>query len=353
MKIVPTLAICALTVAGCARTPHATISYPLARTDLHLTVARTVKCTKDNEPYVADQPDVAVSYSADPTAIGTLDTSKLDGAFTDTSLDLHFAADQRLKSVNATSTGQGETILRAAISLASSVFFPKLTSESTADTSGVPTPEQIKQACIELAMTFADAGMTISYSADFDPSSEKAFIPLKVLPQDLARSVQYSPLLGSVCAQFAAHKEPTIPVAILALAANYATLTARQPRLGALRIAVSPHPTVCPIASDKGFIWGGTVPVGQLGTEYQIPIPHAAAFGTQSFDLVLDDSGALTQLKYGKVTGAGQAIAVAQQAADAVKPSTDTERAAAINAEIALRKAQEHRAKCLADPAAC
>ena len=101
------------------------------------------------------------------------------------------------------------------------------------------------------------------------------------------------------------------------------------------------------------MIWAGTFPVGQLGTIYTIPIPHAAVFGKQSFELALDESGALTQLKYGKSTGAGGAIAVAQQGFDAVKPSTDSERAAAIEAEISLRKAQDHRAKCLADASAC
>jgi len=365
MKIVPAAAAASLAVAGCAQTPHATISYPLTRTDAAITVVRTVKCDKDDLPHIVDVPAVSVTFGADPKATGTLDTSKLDGMFADTSLDMHFAADQRLKTVNAEAAGQGETILKAAISLASSVFFPKLGAESAQELTGMPTLAAVRAQCVQLTKAFGAEAMTISYAGSLDlpdvsgqpaalvAANRRMDFTLNPVPQDLDRSRRYAALLGSVCARFQTQDAPRPPVGDIASPGGYATLDARQPRSAVLRIAVSPSTDVCPLEDRPGFIWAGTLAVGQLGTRYRIPIPRAAVFGKQSFELVLDDSGGLTQIKYGKSTGAGQAIAVGQQGVEAVRPLTDVERAAAIEADIALRKAQDHRAKCLADPAEC
>ncbi len=365
MKITPTIAAASLVLAGCAQTPHATISYPLTRTDVAITVVRTIKCDQDNLPHIVDVPAVAVTFGADPKSIGTLNTAKLDGAFTDTSLDLHFTPDQRLQSVNVEATGQGETILKSAISLASSIFFPKLGAENAQEITGMPTTAAIKSQCIQLTKMFGTEAMTISYAGSLDLPDTSGQTPaeiaanrrmdfrLKPVPQDFDRSQRFAALLGSVCARFQTMDAPRAPVGNIAVSDGYATLTARQPRTSVLRVAVSPSTDVCPLEGKSSFIWAGMLPVGQLGTIYQIPIPRAAVFGKQSFELALDDSGGLTQIKYGKSTGAGQAIAVGQQGVDVAKPPTDAERAAAIEAEIALRKAQEHRAKCLADASAC
>lgn len=365
MKIAPAAAAASLVVAGCAQTPHATISYPLTRTDAAISVVRTVKCDKDNVPHMVDVPTVAVTFGADPRAIGTLNTARLDGAFTDTSLDMQFTSDQRLKTVNAEATGQGETILKSAISLASSIFFPKLSAEDAQEVTGIPTPADVRSQCAQLTKMFGTEAMTISYAGSLDlpdtsgqtaaqiAANRRMDFRLRPVPQDLDRSQRFAALLGSVCARFQTLDAPTAPVGNIASPGGYATLTARQPRTAVLRIAVSPSTDVCPLEGRPGFIWAGTLPVGQLGTLYQIPIPRAAVFGKQSFSLVLDESGGLTQIKYGKSTGAGQAIATGQAAVDAARPPTDADRTAAIEAEIALRKAQEHRAKCLADPADC
>ncbi|UVO54921.1 hypothetical protein [Sphingomonas sp. SUN039] len=365
MKMLPAITLCAVTVTGCANTPHATIGYLMARTDAQVTVVRTVKCDKDNHPHIVDLPKLDVSYRADPTAPGTLDTSKLDGAFSDTTLDLKFTADQRLASVNATSTGQGEGILKAALSLASSIFLPKANTESGVKPLGTPSQTEVEQQCAKLTRLFGDNPMTIAYTGNIAsnrltddkgiplPDEQAYDFELLPVPQDKQLRSDYSALLGTICVKHTASAQISAPVTKIASMGNYATLTARQPRPTALQISISNDRKQCPIEDKPIPMWTSALPVGQLGTKYQIPIPHAAVFGKQSFDLVLDDSGALTQLKYGKETGAGQAIAVAQQAVDTAKPSTDAERTAAINAEIELRKAQEHRVKCLADPAAC
>ncbi|MEG3145301.1 hypothetical protein U1839_11635 [Sphingomonas sp. RT2P30] len=365
MKIAPLAAAASLVVAGCAQTPRATISYPLARTDAAISVVRTIKCDKDDVPHVVDLPTVAVTFSADPNATGTLNTSKLDGVFADTSLDIGFTADQRLKTVNTESIGQGEAILKSAISLASSVFFPKAGSERAPDPTGMPTAADIKSQCADLNRTFGTEAMTITYAGSLDlpetsgktaaaiAANRSMDFRLQPVPQDLDRSRRFAALLGSVCARFHALDAPKAPVSELVAPGGYATLTARQPRAAVLRIAVSPSTDVCPVDGRPGFIWAGRLAVGQLGTLYQIPIPRAAVFGKQTFELELDESGGLTKIKYGKSTGAGAAIATGQAGVDAVKPPTAADQAAAIEAEIALRKAQDHRAKCLADPTAC
>lgn len=366
MRIAPAAAAAAsLIVAGCAQTPHATITYPLARTDAAISVVRTIKCDKDDVPHVVDAPTVTVTFSADPRATGTLKTARLDGVLADTSLDMGFTADQRLKTVNAQSTGQGETILKSAISLASSVFFPKVGSEDAREVTGMPTPADVKSQCAELTRTFGTEAMTITYAGSLDIPDPNGKTPaetatgrrmdfrLQPMPQDLERTRRFASLLGSVCARLRTLHAPMAPVSEIAPSGAYATLTARQPRPAVLAIAVSPSTDVCPVEDQPGFIWAGRLAVGQLGTLYQIPIPRAAVFGKQTFELELDDSGGLTKIAYGKETGAGGTIATGQAVVDAVRPPTDADRAAAIESEIALRRAQDHRAKCLADPTAC
>lgn len=353
MKSSYSLLVAGVVASGCAQTPPARISFPLTQTMTDVMVTRTVKCDRLFTPYVTSTVTIDVNHGPDPDDMGTLDMSRLDSPLAHTSLDLHFLPDQRLSSINVESDGQGEEILKAAIGLATTVF-PFSESGKDAHSAATPALAEIESACRLLMKRMGDQAMSVSYVTSLDFADSEASLPLNPIPDDTERARIFAALLGSMCATYRSATPSVAPIVADPRASRLTMLDARQPGLVALSIVATPGATACEdLSSASSILWAGSVPVGQLGTRYTIPVPRAAAFGKQVFAVTFDDSGALGQLKYGKQTGAGQAIGVGQAAADAVKRPSDSDRTAAIEAEIALRRAQSQRVKCLADATQC
>jgi hypothetical protein len=90
-----------------------------------------------------------------------------------------------------------------------------------------------------------------------------------------------------------------------------------------------------------------------LAVTYNVPLPQAAAFGKVSFALTLADSGAITALTYGQVSGAAAPSNLAAAAAAAAKPPDAAERAAALKSEADEIAQTARVARCRASPADC
>lgn len=338
--------LAAFFVTGCAATPRLLLTYPLTRTSAEVTLTRTLKCDKANIPVIVSSPNVKAVNGADRDRTGKLDTSPLDNQLADTSLDIQYWDDGRLKSINGESTGQGETILKSAISLAGGVL--RARDVGTGQRNG-PTEADIVAACRAFAAQMGDQSLAINYSKLIDFST--ASVELAPEPDQAINANRYAVLLGKPCAVISTQGPPLEPVHPLA-AGQAAWLSARQPGLVRLQVVAVPSGADCTTDASTAPIWDGIVLVGQDGLDYRIPIPASRPFGKQSFQVEFGDSGNLTHLKYGKETGAGQAVNVAQALANQMKPS-DADETKRLNDEADRIKAQQRLADCRADHSKC
>ena len=111
-----------LLASGCAKTPDISVNYFLPKSDLQLKVFRTVACDAAKNPVVASTVMPTVSHVADMDTPKSIKVAELDGFLSNSNLEFEFYEDGRLKGINTTSTGQGEPILKSAISLVASAL---------------------------------------------------------------------------------------------------------------------------------------------------------------------------------------------------------------------------------------
>lgn len=332
MKQQPYIALILAALVGCAQTPPAKISYYASSSSASARLVRTLGCDKDNLPIVATTPTVTTTFAADVDKLLFLDLKDLDGQFANSDIKLEFYADRRLKTVNSTTTGQGEPILKSAISLLSAAALDK------------SDDDLMRAQCVEFKKHFGDATLTLIYTAEqpFLTFNSTVFVPDT---QSAGYAKRFAKLVGDACFRVKS-ATATAPVAA-ASGRGHAMLGARQPAMVPAAVSIGPVGTC-----EFSTIWSGYIPVGQKGVDYAIPIPSAAVFGKQVFAAAFDESGALTSIQYGKETGAGAALNVAQSAFDALK-TTDTEKASQLKAESDVIAAQQRLVKCQTTPTSC
>ncbi|HET6264474.1 MAG TPA: hypothetical protein VFD95_06440 [Usitatibacter sp.] len=116
-------AILLLGCVGCAHTPDVTMQYYLSAARVTFKVTRTIACdtvlskvisTGDATPTVQHYADRKVN----PQSVSV---APLKGLFTNTDVKFEFYEDGRLKGINESTTGQGESILKTALSIASAI----------------------------------------------------------------------------------------------------------------------------------------------------------------------------------------------------------------------------------------
>jgi hypothetical protein len=116
--LVPMFTLASL-LSGCASLPNMNARYFLPKSELRVKVIRTVACDKQDHLIVATAVTPVAKHSADTSASSskTISLKKLRGLLADSDVKLDFYDDGRLKAFNSTSTGQGEAILKSAISV--------------------------------------------------------------------------------------------------------------------------------------------------------------------------------------------------------------------------------------------
>ena len=328
-------------LAGCARTPPVTLHYPLATSALELRLIRTVGCDSSNMPVIANTVTSKTLHTADVTKIRSTELGKIDGALANSELKAEFYPDGRLKGVNATTVGQGETIIKAAIKLA----------ETAADASLTDADRQaIVASCTEFKKAFADKVLTLGFELRDDLSADEQSVPIP--PDDGSRLqyLKYRTLVGDACLRFGEIRRPAKPTGLYRRSRGEVTIKALQPAL-VEAVVTSARPGRCRSA-ESSKLWTALVPAAQHGEEYEIPIPRAAFFGKQVFAVALDESGALTSLQYNKDSGAGGLLNTAQAGLDALQ-TTKTEEIAALKSEADLIAAQQRLVRCQTSPATC
>jgi hypothetical protein len=88
-------------------------------------------------------------------------------------------------------------------------------------------------------------------------------------------------------------------------------------------------------------------------TTYELAIPKAAVFGKQSFSLTLAESGAVTSVDYGKLSGASGALNAATSAVGAAAPESTANKAAEVKSQADLIAQQQRLVRCQAQPDKC
>ena len=332
---------CAVVLAGCAHTPPVDVTYFLAQSEASFKVIRTVACDDGDNAIVATTVTPTVRHSADrKTGAQTLSLAALKGAFSDTDVKFDFYEDGRLKGVNASSTGQGESIFKSAISLL------------TAAAAGELPRDNLPGECAKIKKWGGGKPLTLTYEGGIDLAKD----PLKTaqLLSPEAGSVYYAnelkQALGDVCAAVTSRgaTSTSAPAQYAPSKEGEPLLTLRQPGHATVSITAGP-PGLC----QADPLWSGEVLVGQFGQSYVLPLPRPAAFGKQVFSVAVAESGAITSLQYASNTGAGQVLNLAGSAWTAAQGTTDAQEAAALKAEADVIAAQQRLVQCKANPETC
>lgn len=335
MKIVSGLGLIAAasaTLGGCAHLPNATIGYYLPTSEVRFKVVRTIACDPANNIIGATAVTPTVSYLADTTARRTVDFSKLKGALSDSELKFEFTDDGRLSGFNATQTGQGEAVLKTVISIATSVA--KGPGLSLVDFPGV---------CAVIKKLGGGKPLTLTYSGMVDVTKSAAELqPLTADPDSARYAELLSTAIGGVSASVKSKKVAVAPVT--APVTDGIGLTAKQPGMVEIEIYAG---------ADSKVVWNERLLVASIGTEYVLPLPRAAMFGTKTMAVSFADSGALKSVQYVSKTGAGQAANVLASGVDALKGQTTAEKVADVKAQADLIAAQQRLVGCLADAITC
>jgi len=326
-------AAAALACAGCAELPDGTVHYFLARTTVGIKAVRTVACTKDGTLVSATTVTPAVVHAADRSEAFAIPLAYLKGRLADGDLKVELYDDGRLKSVNATATGEGEAVLKAAMTIAETLVASA--TQGAADG---------KAAC-----DLGAAGgkpRTLTYEGEIDVSAASG--PQALRPDPVAQALLGT--VGGVCASV----ERVMPPAIAfeyARRPGDAVIHVRAPGVARVVVRTGDLATRC---GAEPPAWQGDIVSAELGRghEYALPIPPPALFGKQVFAATFQESGALSSVQYSGGGAAGSVLETLGAAVSGVAGAAAA-RAQQLKAESDLIEQQERIVRCRADPASC
>jgi len=322
----------AATLPACATLPDVTMNYYLAHSSASFKVVRTVTCDAADNPIVATSVAPAVQHSADRSKPHELQLASLRGPLSDADVKIEFYEDGRLKTLNATVTGQGEAILKGAISLLSTF-------------SSLEAASNFADECKFIKDAGGGKPLTLTYFDEVTLDSDR---PQEIKP-DAASGVyaqQLSKAIGTVCARVESRSAPQAPASTSEQKGD-TLITLRQP--GTVELVVYAGTPNC----AANVVWKGTVLAGQHGVTYQLPIPPPAMFGKQVFGVAIAESGALQSAQYVANTGAAQALGVVNVGLTTMQGDSAAQVAARVKAEADLIAQQQRLVRCRADPTAC
>lgn len=329
-------AIAALLMSGCASTPKLSMNYYLPTTSASFKVVRTIACDDGDNPIVATAVTPTVRHRADPGLKQTVEVDKLKGSFANTDLKFEYNEDGRLSGINASSTGQGEAILKTAITLATAI--------AGLDGGSATYPTE----CADIKKFGGGKPLTLTYDGPVDLSEKPAVA--QPIPPDTT-SIYYASklqaVLGPICAYTLGGSRPAEPLSDVDPKAAV-LLKMRQPGTAQIRLVTGAGPGCGTVK-----IWDDSITAAQFGADYTLPIPSPAIFGKQTFAAAFAESGALKSVQYTSDTGAGQVLNVGSAALTALQGDSDAAKAAEVKAQADLIAQQQRLVACIADPASC
>jgi len=327
-------------VTGCASTPNVMYSYYPSRSASTVMVTETVDCNSAQTGLVLTYATTlntlySADYSKGPYSI---EIRKLDGALADSDVDFSFFEDGRLKSINQSTTGQGETILKSAIGLATA-----LTPLGAGPEVKGPIPE-----CDIIKTWGGGKPVALIFTKSIEYGRDDDGQPKNLNPAPSSADLYTALNLGNLPVL-----QATItPPGNVTNRGSYVSPSSGSFDNVVLLTLQETENVKVDVTSSGRNIWSGTITIPGNKT-YNLPIPKAALFGKQIFALSLSESGAITEIHYGKNTGAAGLLNVATSAATAAAPESTAAKAADIKAKADLIAQQQRLVRCQANPANC
>ncbi len=329
-------------LTGCATLPTIDYTYPATQAKLSVTLVQSADCNSDGTGVTtaAAAPTVTVSYRADYAKMMKANISATKGEWSDADFTLGFYDDGRLKSLNSSTTGQGEAIAKSVISLATA---------AAAVVGGAPPKSAAGKLAACTAITAWGKGkpVTVSYAKDLVLTEALGVVTLDA---DAASAPLWTALGGHA----------TLGLFRISLSDLHAvkafddtTPEARHKRFASLEI----QPVkvgLLEIQRNGAPIWSGQViiPVDR-DTPHVLRLPKAALFGKTTMAIQIAESGAVTSIQYANMSGAAGAINVLGAGATALAAQTDAEKAAATKAKADIIAQTQRLARCRAQPDKC
>ncbi len=324
-------------LVGCSTVPSVQYSYYPAKSNTLVTVTQAADCNSSKTAVVVvNSPAVTTAYSSDfskpPYKINVADVK---GSFADSDFAFTLYDDGRLKSINQSTTGQGETIIKSAVALATALAPLGGGAPVTAGAGTLPE-------CTTIGTWGGGKPVTLTYSANINLTAASKTSPLK-------------PASGSLSLYNLLSKQlPVLDVKVGALTPIVSGARAGSAPTGdfvGLTLQEIAAVSV-EIRADGNTIWSSDVIIPGVNS-FVLPIPKAALFGKQSFSMTLSEAGAITAIDYGKTTGVSGALNAAGAIATAAAPPSAATQAADVKAQADLIAQQQRLVRCQADPAKC
>lgn len=361
-KMFATVAVASLLFfSGCASIPDVTVSYRPVKWALLVTIAHTITCNRGDSVAVVERGATftPIYSAASNNSRYQIQLKNLDQYFADADITIALSDDGRLKSINQSTTGQGEAIAKSAIAAVATVSVQPFTAplamqppkgvsifkQNIFEEKVKSEPSTICKIVNKYTLVAADklAQVSLVQTALVDSSSddtvgakpskdqEALLNELKVAGLDLKAEV--TKVLAKEELQPIANPVDTVaddevPLTLQRMVNLSATAKDGQGKIGSKSISV---PT------EKTFV---------------VPIPKAALFGKQAFSLVLADSGRITSIGYGSTTGVSGAFGAVTAVAGA-EATKDNIEAAAMKAASDLIAQQQRYNKCKLNPSEC
>jgi len=329
------LAVSAFT--GCGSIPDATIPYNLAKTEVSFKITRTVTCDSADHPIVSTAVVPTVAHSAGAAA-SAIELKKLRGTFSDSDVKFDFYDDGRLKGVNASSTGQGDTVLKAVTTLAGTIAAFALDGHA----------KTFAEQCGFIRKEGGGKPLTVTYTGPVEIKLKD----VQTIPPDFGSELYASklaPAIGTVCAVVEGISPPPIPVQYRP-SADDVVLWAQQPGRATIIVSSAANGGLC-VPSDP--FWHDQLTVAQAGVVYPIPLPSPKLFGKEAFGIAFADSGALTSVQFTSTNGSAQALGGLNSLLTAAQGESTASKAADLKAQADLIAQQQRLTACLADPKSC
>lgn len=395
-----------LAVVGCASIPPVTARYYLPKAETQLTVTQTLGCTGDGNHLVVATGVLAVtSYSADPGTAQELPLQKLGGTFVDADAAMTFSTDGQLMSLNGTNAGEGATIVKNAVSLATTLG--QFVAMSPPPPPAGAAPKTLKSACAAIAsfaaskpssttsksttgsdsgspatvslvytllvgyknvdcpapLTIADAKSCLQVVRADGEAADPGAIDLVATPDSLG----VVKVLSDVDS-LQAHLQPVLkltgPAQLIRPSADVSAGAAvTGPYLTLNKIATLDL-EIDGLSSDfdslegiengatllKGFV---RIPVTNPQDVYKLPLPDPQLFGKENFAVSLGGDGSIAKLEYGNANGTGDMLSALTAVAQSQQPETAAQRAAATQSQADLIYEQQRLVACQISPKTC
>ncbi|MEH3102624.1 MAG: hypothetical protein PGN12_01790 [Sphingomonas phyllosphaerae] len=329
-------------VSGCARIPPVDFSYYPAKGSAAVAVIQSYDCSADKKRLVVatTPPVVTTQYVADhDNGPWTVEISKAQADLNDTDFSISFYDDGRLKGVNSVSTGQGEALLKGAISLIGAVL-------PLVGGTGGEAPDADLPECAIIANWGKGKPVTLMFSAAIDFSKDRDSGPINLnVSSDGKRLLEELGAKGTVVAPqviLTAKTNPILPaIGMVKKEDGFIPLKLQKVLPGLLEVTI-----------DGSAIWAGAVLV-PTAEWYDLPIPKAALFGKTSMVLDVAESGVVTKAQYASTSGAPGALNVLNSAATAATPDSAATKAAELKGQADLIVQSQRLARCRAQPDQC